>query len=69
MFYVTANYTDVPGAKSSERIKYATLPGAEAKVRQIMGDKRELAGKYALSLTSERIDAVVPVVTLWEGGR
>ncbi len=69
MFYVTAYYKDVPGFKSSERVKYATLPGAEARVMQIMGDKRELAGKYSVALTSERVDAVVPVVTLWEGGR
>ena len=69
MFYVTANYKDVPGFKSSERVKYATLPGAEARVRQIMGEKRELSGKYAVALTSERVDAVMPVVVLWEGGR
>ena len=69
MFFVTAYYKDVPGFKASERIKFASLPGAEARVKQIMGDKRELAGKFSVALTSERADAVVPVVVLWEGGR
>ena len=40
MFYVTAYYKDVPGFKSSERVKYATLPGAEARGMQIIGDMR-----------------------------
>ncbi len=69
MFFVTAYYKDEPALKASERVSFVTLPGAEARVRQIMGDKRELAGKYSVSLTSERPDAVVPVVMLWEGGR
>ena len=69
MFYVTANYSDEPAMKASERLSFMSLPGAEARVRAIMAGKRELAGKFSVALTSERPDAVIPVVTLWEGGR
>ena len=69
MFFVTAYYQDEPAMKASERISYATLPGAEARVVEIMADKRKLAGKYSVRLTSERPGAVMPTVVLWEGGR
>jgi hypothetical protein len=69
MFFVSANYSDGPALKSSERLQFVSLPGAEARVREIMASKRELSGKYAVALTSERPGAVIPVVVLWEGGR
>ena len=69
MFFVTAYYKDEPALKASERLSYVTLPAAEARVVEIMGDKRELAGKFSVALTHEREGSVVPVITLWEGGR
>ncbi len=69
MYFVTAYYKDQPAMKASERRRYATLPGAEARVVEIMADRRELAGQFSVSLTSEREGAAVPVVVLWEGGR
>jgi hypothetical protein len=69
MFFVSANYSDEPALKASERLQFVSLPAAEARVREIMSGKRELSGEYAVALTSERPGAVVPVVVLWEGGR
>ena len=69
MFFVTAYYKDEPAMKSSERLSFVSLPGAAARVHQIMSSKRELAGKFSVSITHELPDAVIPVVTMWEGGR